>query len=179
MPPGEKTYIFPENYGLSVKMQRGHGRVAITPILATIILIAVTLVAGIAIAAFVFNLFGIFGNPPQISYNSAITLKISSGTLATPGAIAATCAASSTPGQSLEFTNIGTGTGTIRSVTISSNAGGGPVPVTGVECTLIAGATKYITFTAVGPGTAFAGDTFSGFATLTGGQSISFANTFN
>ncbi|QQG49299.1 MAG: hypothetical protein HY247_03035 [archaeon] len=161
-----------------MKIDASHGRKAITPILATVILIAITLIAGIAIAGFVFNLFNIFGNPPQISYISSSTLTISSGTLATPGAVAATCTASATAGQSLELHNTGTGAGTIRSVTISSNAGGGTVTVSGVNCVLAAGATKYITFTAVGTGTANPGDSFSGNVVLTGGQTISFANTF-
>ena len=45
-------------------MKSRHG---ISPVLATVILIAITLVAAIAIAGFVFGLFGSFTSAPQVS----------------------------------------------------------------------------------------------------------------
>ena len=44
-----------------------HRRKAISPVLATVILIAITLIAAIAIAGFVFGLFGSFTSSAQVS----------------------------------------------------------------------------------------------------------------
>jgi flagellin-like protein len=46
-------------------------RKAISPVLATVILIAITLVAGVAIAGFAFGLFGTLGTTANISVQSA------------------------------------------------------------------------------------------------------------
>ena len=47
-------------------------RKAISPVLATVILIAITLIAAIAIAGFVFGLFGTFTNTAQISASAQV-----------------------------------------------------------------------------------------------------------
>ncbi len=47
----------------------------ISPVLATVILIAITLIAAVAIAGFVFGLFGSFTNSPQLSVSIASCYK--------------------------------------------------------------------------------------------------------
>jgi flagellin-like protein len=49
-----------------MKMQFGKKRKAVSPVLATVILIAITLIAAIAIAGFVFGLFGSFTSTAQV-----------------------------------------------------------------------------------------------------------------
>ena len=49
-----------------MKSRRRTDKKAISPILATVILIAITLIAAIAIAGFVFGLFGTFTNTAQV-----------------------------------------------------------------------------------------------------------------
>ena len=73
---------------------------AISPILATVILIAITLIAAVAIAGFVFGLFGSFTSTAQISV-SASNCSISQHH----------CIVS--------FINTGTGTGSVNDVSIS------------------------------------------------------------
>ncbi|MDA4123921.1 MAG: type IV pilin N-terminal domain-containing protein [Thaumarchaeota archaeon] len=50
-----------------MRLTRHHGRRAISPVLATVILIAITLVAATAIAGFVFGLMGTFTSTAQVS----------------------------------------------------------------------------------------------------------------
>ena len=48
-------------------------RKGISPVLATVILIAITLIAAIAVIGFVFGLFGQFQNPPQVTASSSLS----------------------------------------------------------------------------------------------------------
>lgn len=52
-------------------VQHGKKRKAISPVLATVILIAITLIAAIAVAGFVFGLFGSFTSTAQVSASIA------------------------------------------------------------------------------------------------------------
>ena len=83
---------------------------AISPILATVILIAITLIAAVAIAGFVFGLFGSFTSTAQISISSSNCTT--SGT--TPFPISC----------SVYFINTGTGTGSVSGVSISYGGAG-------------------------------------------------------
>jgi len=56
-------------------------RKAISPVLATVILIAITLIAAIAIAGFVFGLFGSFTSSAQISAQVTACTKAGNGTV--------------------------------------------------------------------------------------------------
>lgn len=87
-------------------------RKAISPILATVILIAITLIAAVAIAGFVFGLFGSFTSTAQIS--------ISSETCSVGGS---QC--------TIYFLNTGTSTGSVSGASI--NYGG--LGYTALTCT--------------------------------------------
>jgi len=50
-----------------MELQRCGGRKAISPVLATVLLIAITLIASAGIAGFVFGLFGTFTSTAQVS----------------------------------------------------------------------------------------------------------------
>ena len=68
-------------------------RSGISPVLATIILVAITLVIAIAVVGFVFGVFGQFQNPPQVSASASLSSQngLSGGiTLYNSGSSAAT-----------------------------------------------------------------------------------------
>ncbi|MGP8125027.1 MAG: archaellin/type IV pilin N-terminal domain-containing protein [Nitrososphaerales archaeon] len=124
-----------------------HGkRKAISPILATVILIAITLVAAVAIAGFVFGLFGTF--------TSSANLQLVSTSCKSGAAAAAFC--------SLYISNSGGSTGTVTGCFIYGVAGfantiaaapatatlaqpitgGTASPGTGVSCTAVGAITS-------------------------------------
>src|SRR3989442_11580575 len=90
-------------------------RRAISPIVATVLIVAVTLVASVAIAGFVFGIFAQQGNSAQVSV-TATGLLAATFTAGTP--IAATCGAAAN--AYLTLTNVGTASGLPSSVTITS-----------------------------------------------------------
>jgi len=54
-----------------MKIVNSRKRKAISPVLATVILIAITLIAAVAIATFVFGIFGTSASPAQMSIQSS------------------------------------------------------------------------------------------------------------
>jgi len=137
-------------------------RKAISPVLATVILIAITLIAAIAIAGFVFGLFGTFTKTATVSasvtscvYNGAhevCTLSaINSGTSNT---LATSC--------SMTFGGV-TVTGALAFVAPSTSL------------TLTAGTTSYISCT--GGGDAGSGNAISGSMSTSNGGSVLFSGS--
>jgi len=123
-----------------MKINASRHRKAISPVLATVILIAITLIAAIAVAGFVFGLFG--------SFTSSATIR----------AQVVSCTATGAPPTqhlvcTLNLSNTGTSNGAVNSVTILANgqsqattcAGGLPQTVpaggslNGLACTTTAG----------------------------------------
>jgi len=64
-------------------------RKAISPVLATVILIAITLIAAVAIATFVFGIFGTSASPATLSINPSSLNCNNSGAAAAVGAVTA------------------------------------------------------------------------------------------
>src|SRR5712692_9050845 len=83
-------------------------RKAISPVLATVILIAITLIAAIAIAGFVFGLFG--------SFTSSATVSVQVQTCAVTGLVC-----------TLTVSNSGTASASISANTCTVNLAGVPV----------------------------------------------------
>ncbi len=152
-------------------------RKAITPVLATIILIAITLIAGVAIAGFVFGLFGTSANSPAVGF---VTSDVDHVTAAGgQGTWDATCAPSKGGDSWLQFKNSGGGPTSLVSMKLSYN--GATIPANFLaSCTVAAQATIFVQFSelkSAGPA-ANAGDTFSGSATLSNGATVPFSGTF-
>ncbi len=131
-------------------------RKAISPVLATVILIAITLIAAIAIAGFVFGLFGTFTATAQVSATAvscAQTTKVCTLVLTNNGNSPVTA-------QSCSFSGSGGGAGTSFT--------GGVVPagstLTGVVCTF--------------PGTATLGAQVAGGIGLSNGGQALFTGTW-
>jgi len=142
-----------------VRKQR---RKAISPVLATVILIAITLIAAIAIAGFVFGLFGSFTSSAQVSAQVTSCSRIAGNEVC-----------------SVTLTNSGTSNAaaTVCSIQLSGTAAAGTVTGTplnvpasgnvGAVCTVTAGAAQTAGSQAVG--------SFS----LSNGASVPFSGTWS
>ena len=112
-------------------------RKAISPVLATVILIAITLIAAIAIAGFVFGLFGSFTSSAQVS--------VASTALAGGAVPAGTLTAQNTGTSNANANGISLTYGgqtcaaaiTGSPLLITAGAGGVPVPVTAGACAVV------------------------------------------
>jgi flagellin-like protein len=144
-------------------VQHGKKRKAISPVLATVILIAITLIAAIAVAGFVFGLFGTFTSSAQVSVTTV------------------RCTTVASPVCTLTLTNTGTSSTTVI-------AASGWIKYSGVTSTgitaawsggvLTAGtsATGTITFTDLT--IPVSGESFVGQLSTANGGAISFTGQF-
>ncbi len=149
-------------------------RKAISPIIATVLIIAVTLIASVAIGGFVFGIFAQGQNSAQIAVTGTALLAAdftSAGTTST-----FTCAATSSLAY-LTLTNTGTGSATVATVSITWAGGNTAFTLSG-PCTIGASgsatATEYIIFpitTKITP-TAISGQAYTGTVTLSNGASL-------
>jgi len=168
-----------------MKMPNFHsrGRRAISPIVATVLIVAVTLVASVAIAGFVFGIFASQGNTAQVSV-TATALK-AADFLAAGQSTGFTCGAAA--GSYLTLTNSGTAPASITSMTIVvagvSNTfaltGGGGCSVNAVGAA--SNNPQSLLFVAVQAHTtvnAVAGNAFTGTVTTNTGAILIFAGTF-
>ncbi|MDG6919875.1 MAG: type IV pilin [Nitrososphaerota archaeon] len=137
-------------------------RKGISPVIATVILIAITLIAAIAIAGFVFGLFGSFTSTARVS-----------GT--------ATCASGTALSCTLTLSNTGTAATTITGVTITfgteTNLALGPAASTAAPIT----AGQNNVYPGLAPATSTAansGETFLMTVTLANGGSVPISGTF-
>jgi len=154
-------------------------RKAISPVLATVILIAITLIAAIAVAGFVFGLFGSFTSTAQVGGVQEYILAADSSKAT--GLTSATCAAAA-GADYIAFKNTGTGSTSINTFsliyggqTLSASAAGG------AACKLVAGgATVYVNLVfsgAAGPTTS-SGQQFTGSVGLSNGATAQYTGTF-
>jgi flagellin-like protein len=139
-------------------------RKAISPVLATVILIAITLIAAIAIAGFVFGLFGSFTSSAQVS---AINTALVHGT------------ALAGPTGNVYVQNTGTSNANVNSMSLTF--GGQTCSPTMAVTTVTAGAGS-TTIAITGAGTcataSVAGEAFSGLLSLSNGGQVPFTGTF-
>jgi len=143
-------------------------RRAISPVLATVILIAITLIAAIAIAGFVFGLFGSFTSTARVSVISTALVH----NAATPFMTG-----------SINVQNIGTSNTNANSMTVTYggvtcapqiNAGNPQLVTAGV-------ASVTVSLTAVGSCTVatVAGEAFTGSLALSNGGQVPFSGVFS
>ena len=112
-------------------VQRGKKRKAISPVLATVILIAITLIAAIAVAGFVFGLFGSFTSSAQVTA-STVSCSVATGNCMV--LLRNTGTSNTTPGGTCQETYAGvTHTGSTNGTTTPIVAGG---PAIKVLCTV-------------------------------------------
>jgi len=148
-------------------MNLTHGknkRKAISPVLATVILIAITLIAAIAIAGFVFGLFGSFTSTAQVSVTSS---SMPSGTWATTGTVTAA--------------NTGTANTAINAITLTyGGATCVPTTVATLPVSVTAGGNVILAFHTAGTCAAVAtsGEQFVGSLSLANGGNVQFTGSF-
>jgi flagellin-like protein len=144
---------------MNIEKVHRKNRKAISPVLATVILIAITLIAAVAIATFVFGIFGTSASPATLSIVSSSVVC---------GHTAGTCtmnvANSGTAGGSI--TGAGPGSGSGAAVSFSSPSVSIPAGSAGTAVT--------VTITLSGGGAPPAGQTVSGYLTQGNGPSLFF-----
>jgi flagellin-like protein len=138
-------------------------RKAISPVLATVILIAITLIAAIAVAGFVFGLFG--------SFTSSARVQVSTPSL------------SHTIAGTLLVLNTGTSNTNVNSMSLTY--GGqtcAPAITAPVPATITAGVAPGITLTVAAgacAAAAVAGEAYSGILYLSNGAQVPFTGQFS
>jgi archaeal type IV pilus assembly protein PilA len=154
---------------------RARGRKAISPVIATVILIAITLIAAIAIAGFVFGIFGSFSSSATVTVTSA---AIPAAGASNTGLTAAACATSATAPY-VAVSNSGTGSTTVTGISLTY--AGTTYRVSIATCTIGAAgsstATQYVDMT-VSTGTALKGIQYVGSISLGNGASVSYTGVF-
>ena len=162
---------------------------AISPIIATVLIIAVTLIAAVAIGGFVFGIFGSASATANIQVTAAVAPA--AAFIGTPASTVYTCASAATAVTTnlayLSLVNTGTASATVTGVTITW-AGASNVFNPTSTCTVgaagstlaTAAATMDLVFTAhptlsVVPVT---GQTYSITVTLSNGASVLYTGTF-
>jgi flagellin-like protein len=140
---------------------RRKNRKAISPVLATVILIAITLIAAIAIAGFVFGLFGSFTSSAQVSAVNVVchtttpaTCNVNLQNTGSPNATPTAC--------SLQLAGVTT-TGTIKTFNAVTAGAGATAEVCGVT----------------GSAGGALGSTAQGSFTMSNGASVTFTGTWS
>jgi len=138
-------------------------RKAISPVLATVILIAITLIAAIAIAGFVFGLFGSFTSTAQVtvSYSSLAGGAVPAGTML--------------------VLNSGTSNTNANAVSLTYGGQTCSAAITGSPVTLTAGKAPGITLTVTAGSCTTVpahGQAFTGSLSLSNGAQVPFSGVF-
>ena len=164
-------------------LNRKHGqRKAISPIIATVLIIAVTLIASVAVGGFIFGVFGQAQNSAQIAVTGAALTAVGFGT-GTGGSVTCVTASPATP--YLTLTNTGTGNAAVASITITWAGADNAFPLAASATCVIgaagtASATTYAEFSGLPLVTTPAdkGQAFTGTVTLTNGAQLLFSGTW-
>ena len=167
-----------------MKIQNGkYGqRKAISPIIATVLIIAVTLIAAVAIGGFVFGIFGTSSQAAQISVTGTTLTAAGFGT-GTAGTVTCVTTAPATP--YITLTNSGSASAQVTGVTITwAGASNNFALTAATTCSVgAAGSTSAVTFAEfvatpkVSAGTV-AGQGYSGTVTLSNGAQLLFTGSW-
>jgi len=171
-----------------MKTQNGkYGRKAISPIIATVLIIAVTLIAAVAIGGFVFGIFGSSSNSAQVAVTGQNLLSASLAGAAGGGS--PTCATGSAT-NSITLSNTGTAAASATSVAITYAGVVTTFTITGTCNVTPAGqvggaagngnplTVSFIAADHIGAG-ATVGQVYSGTVTMSNGAVLIFTGTLN
>jgi len=162
-----------------------YGRKAISPIIATVLIIAVTLIAAVAIGGFVFGIFGSSSNSAQVQVTG---IALVGATLAAgSNAATPTCNTAATA-NSITLTNTGTAAAIATSLSITYGGAVYTFTITGT-CTVTPAGQGFVV---AGKGNplvvsmavtdlvtgATSGASYSGTVTMSNGAILIFAGTF-
>jgi archaeal type IV pilus assembly protein PilA len=156
-------------------------RRAISPIIATVLIIAVTLIAAVAIGGFVFGIFGSSSNSGEIQVTG---IALVANTESSAGAGSVTCVTYSAA-NSLTLTNTGTAATTVTAVSITFGGAVFTYSVSGCTVTpageagaAAAGNPLTLVLTGIGMTAATSGASYTGTVTMGNGAILIFAGTF-
>jgi flagellin-like protein len=173
-----------------MKIRNGQGkyaqRRAISPIIATVLIIAVTLIAAVAIGGFVFGIFGSSSSSAQVQVTSQNLIAADNKAAGTTTTFTCNVAGAA---NDLTVTNTGTAATTVTGVTVTwagavnsftpstgctvAAAGNAGATTNGNPISLIFPTTNTLTVNAV------TGQTYTGTVTLGNGAVLLFTGTFN
>jgi len=157
-----------------------YGRKAISPIIATVLIIAVTLIAAVAIGGFVFGIFGSSSNSGEVQVTG---ISLVGATLAAGSNTASPTCATGAAANSITLTNTGTAAASATSMSITYGGAVVTFAITG-SCTvtpagLASGNPLTITMAATDlVSGAVSGASYSGTVTMSNGAILIFAGTF-
>ncbi len=159
-----------------------NSRRAISPIIATVLIIAVTLIASVAIGGFVFGIFAQGQNSAQIAVTGTALSALGFAT-GTGGTVTCVTAAPAVP--YLTLTNTGTGSSAVSGVTITWAGSNNAFSLTtATTCSIGAAGTGTAQTFAQFTGTpkvsvaTVAGQAYTGTVTLTNGAQLLFTGTW-
>ena len=157
-------------------------RKAISPIIATVLIIAVTLIAAVAIGGFVFGIFGSSSNSAQVQVTGIALV----GATMAAGTGTVSCSTAGSSANTITLTNTGTAAAHANTVTVTY---GGAVYTWSLASCTVTPAGKAGSSSAGNPltitlgGTTVAGATsgasFTGTVSMSNGAILTFAGTFN
>lgn len=159
-----------------------YGRKAISPIIATVLIIAVTLIAAVAIGGFVFGIFGSSSNSAQVQV-TGIAL-VGATELAGTGSVSCS---TNTAGAANDITLTNTGTAAANPTAVTVTFGGVVTTYTVTACTVTpagkagaaaAGNPLAITLGGIVIAGATSGGSYTGTVTMSNGAILIFAGTF-
>jgi len=151
-------------------------RRAISPVIAEVFLMAVTLIAALAVGSFAMGILGSYASSPEISASATgVPAAMAAGSRATVSSSSGGCVIGASCGQ-LGLTNIGTSSAVADTVvmTYGGNTYTSTLPA-GVDVS--AGATVYMYITALPTG-ARVGEMFTGYVVTSNGVSALFTGVF-
>jgi flagellin-like protein len=160
---------------------RRHERRAISPIVATVLIVAATLIAFAAVAGYVFGIFGSAGNTANIGATSSSLSHTGVGAPTTAGVVLL-CQAGAPAAYwgEVVLSNSGSASGTAStfSLSYSGNTYSAAMPA---GCTVTSGANEnvWITGLAAAPTAALVGQAFNGFVTTNSGAQATFTGTWS
>lgn len=152
-------------------------RKAISPIIATVLIIAVTLVASVAIGGFVFGLFGSATSTAQVQ----ATVATIQSTVASAAAFSVSCATGAPTNNYIALYNQGTAATTVSLVSLTfSGITMSIAPTGGTNCSVNSGTTVYISIGQVlNTAVATKGLQFTGYAATANGAQVVFTGAFS
>jgi len=156
-------------------------RRAISPIIATVLIIAVTLIASVAIGGFVFGIFAQGQNSAQVAVTGTALLALNF--LSTNAGKTFTCASSSSAAY-LTLTNTGSGSASVATISLTWAGGNSAYTLLSGTCNIGASgstsATTYLVFpasTKITP-SAISGQAYTGTVTLSNGAQLLLTGTW-
>ncbi len=157
-------------------------RRAISPIIATVLIIAVTLIAAVAIGGFVFGVFGTSAQSAQISVTGTTMAAASFQPAGTAGTI--TCVSTAPIAPYITLTNSGTAAAAVTGISITWAGANNNFALTAATTCSVgaagsASATTYAQFVAPKVSVlSVTGQTYSGTITLNNGAQLLFTGTW-